>query len=99
MIRGGPFKAELQPAEAEALMRKVVGQGSFQTLLRSLQKSYDRTTRVVSLTGDQIEKITATPPNMARAVSRTGSTASVASFRCCSDETSLFRSREPLPRL
>jgi hypothetical protein len=57
MIRGGPFKAELQPAEAEALMRKVVGQGGFQTLLRSLQKSYDRTTRVVSLTGDQIEKI------------------------------------------
>lgn len=57
MIRGGPFKAELQPKEAEALMRKVVGIGGFQSLLRALQKAYDKKTRIVSITGDQIEKI------------------------------------------
>lgn len=56
-IRGGPFKAELQPAEAEALMRNVAGIGGFQSLLRSLQKSFDKQTSVVSLTGDHIEKI------------------------------------------
>ena len=56
-IRGGPFKAELKPPEAEALMRKVVGIGGFQSLLRSLQNAFDKKTGVVSLTGDQIEKI------------------------------------------
>ena len=53
----GTFEAELDEAEAEALMRKVNGQGGFQTLLRELQRSFDRRTRTVRLSGDQIEKI------------------------------------------
>jgi hypothetical protein len=53
----GEFKAELEPNEAAALMRPVRGQGGFQSLLRSLQKGFDRKTGVVTLTGDQIEKI------------------------------------------
>lgn len=57
MIRGGPFKAELNADEAGALMRPVNGQGGFQSLLRALQKSFDRKTKTVTLTGDQIEKI------------------------------------------
>lgn len=53
----GEFKAELSSEEAAALMRPVVGQGGFQSLLRSLQKSFDRKTNVVTLSGDHIEKI------------------------------------------
>lgn len=53
----GTFIAELTTSEASALMRPVLGQGGFQSLLRGLQKSYDSTTRVVTLTGDQVEKI------------------------------------------
>lgn len=57
MIKGGPFQATLQTAEAEALMRKVHGQGGFQSLLRALQKQYDKKTSVVTVTSEQIEKI------------------------------------------
>lgn len=53
----GTFEAELSEAEAEAFMRKVNGQGGFQSLLLSLQKNYDRKTRMVTLDGDQVEKI------------------------------------------
>lgn len=53
----GIFKAELSAVEAEAFLRPVVGQGGFQSLLRSLQGSYDRKTRTVTLSADQIEKI------------------------------------------
>ena len=53
----GLFKAELSEAEAAALLRPVVGQGGFQSLLRGLQKGYDRKSRTVTLTDDQIEKI------------------------------------------
>ncbi len=53
----GTFKAELNANEAEALMRRVSGQGGFQSLLRSLQRNFDRKTSTVTLTGDQIEKI------------------------------------------
>ena len=53
----GRFTAELNEQEAAALMRKVNGQGGFQTLLRSLQKGFDRRTRTVTLDGDQVEKI------------------------------------------
>lgn len=57
MIRGGPFKAVLEMDEASAFLKPVNGTGGFQSLLRALQKSYDRRTRTVTLTGDQIEKI------------------------------------------
>lgn len=53
----GIYKAELTVAEAEAFLRPVVGQGGFQSLLRSLQKGYDRRTRIVTLNDDQIERI------------------------------------------
>lgn len=53
----GTFTAELTPDEAARLMRPVVGTGGFQSLLRGLQKCYDKKTHVVTLTGDQIEKI------------------------------------------
>jgi hypothetical protein len=57
VVLRGKFTAELTDQEAQALMRPVVGQGGFQTLLRGLQKSYDKKTKVVTLDGDQIEKI------------------------------------------
>ena len=57
MIRGGPFKAVLKPAEASALMRPVNGQGGFQSLLRALQKQFDRASSTVTITDDQVEKI------------------------------------------
>jgi dihydroxyacid dehydratase/phosphogluconate dehydratase len=57
MTKGGPFMAVLKPAEASALMREVNGQGGFQSLLRALQKQFDRQTSTVTLTGEQIEKI------------------------------------------
>lgn len=53
----GQFKAELTEAEAEAMMRPVVGQGGFQSLLRKLQKAYDRKSRTVTIEGEQIEQI------------------------------------------
>ena len=53
----GEFKAELNEREAEALMRKVNGQGGFQSLLRAMQKAYDRRTGTLTLTADQIERI------------------------------------------
>jgi hypothetical protein len=56
MLRG-MFKADLTQQEAEALMRPVMGQGGFQSLLRGLQKSFDKNCGVVTLDGDQIEKI------------------------------------------
>lgn len=57
MALKGTFIAELTDIEAKALMRPVVGVGGFQSLLRGLQKSYDRRTKVVTLDGDQVEKI------------------------------------------
>jgi hypothetical protein len=56
MVRG-TFTAVLDEGEAAALMRKVSGQGGFQSLLRTLQKGYDRNTRIVTLSGEQVEKI------------------------------------------
>lgn len=53
----GTFTAELTVSEASALMRAVNGQGGFQSLLRGLQKSYNPLTRIVTLTGDQVERI------------------------------------------
>lgn len=51
------FTVKLTEREAAALMRPVVGRGGFQSLLRSLQKSYDRKSRTVTLNADQIERI------------------------------------------
>ena len=53
----GEFRAELRPEEAAALMRPVIGQGGFQSLLRSLQKAFNSKTHAVTLTDDQVEKI------------------------------------------
>lgn len=53
----GKFTAELTAPEAESFLRPVVGEGGFQSLLRGLQKSYDKKARIVRLDGDQIEKI------------------------------------------
>ena len=57
MLRGGPFVAELTEEEAEAFMRPVKGEGGFQSLLRVLQKKFDKKARTVKLEGDEIEKI------------------------------------------
>jgi hypothetical protein len=43
--------------EESALMRKVNGSGGFQSLLRMLQRSYDKDTRTVRLSGDEVERI------------------------------------------
>lgn len=53
----GIFKVELSPGEAEALMRRVSGQGGFQSLLRSLQAGFDKASSTVTVTQEQIEKI------------------------------------------
>jgi hypothetical protein len=47
----------LSPEEGAALMRKVNGTGGFQSLLRMLQKSYDKDTRAVRLSDDEIERV------------------------------------------
>lgn len=53
----GIYKAQLSEDEAEAFLRPVVGQGGFQSLLRNLQRNYDRKSRTVTLTDEQVEKI------------------------------------------
>ena len=51
------YHATLNAEEASALMRPVNGSGGFQSLLRSLQKSFDPKTNEIVLTSDQVEKI------------------------------------------
>ena len=52
-----PTQVTLTPAEAEALNRPVNGQGGFQSLLRGLKRSFDRSTMTLSLSDTQIERI------------------------------------------
>lgn len=53
----GEFKAELNEHESEALMRKVNGEGGFQSLLRALQRGFDRRSGTLTVTAEQIERI------------------------------------------
>lgn len=47
----------LTPEQAEAFARPVKGSGGFQSLLRSLHKDYDRQSRKLTLSTEQIERI------------------------------------------
>lgn len=50
-------KVELTPDEIAILRRRVNGEGGFQNLLRSLQGNLDRKTGILTVTGDQFERI------------------------------------------
>lgn len=48
----------LSPSELGSLLRTVVGNGGFQTLLRKLQTQVDPRTRILRITLDDHEKMT-----------------------------------------
>lgn len=48
----------LSPPEMSSLLRPVVGDGGFQTLLRKLQAQVDPGTRILRITSDDHEKMT-----------------------------------------
>lgn len=52
-----PEQVKLTGDEAERLMRPVVGQGGFQSLLRGLQYNFDASTGVLIIDDNQIERI------------------------------------------
>lgn len=52
-----PEHVKLNADEAERINRPVAGQGGFQSLLRGLQRNFDASTRLLTLTDEQIERI------------------------------------------
>jgi hypothetical protein len=50
-------QVQLNAEETAALMRPIRGQGGFQSLLRGLQRSFDRPSKVLTLSEEQIERI------------------------------------------
>lgn len=52
-----PEQVKLNEDESERLMRPVVGEGGFQSLLRALQDNFDPSTGFLILDENQIERI------------------------------------------
>ena len=50
-------RVELGHEEVAVLRRPVNGTGGFQSVLRNLQRNLDRKTGILTVTGDQFEKI------------------------------------------